>query len=147
MSPAPKLRITCCLCAKLVPAKGDVYLLDGEWARRYPRMQGRIACLKCALRDNFWTCRDRRGNYAPGHVPPPGRAVESCDAWNHIAGNGTQKAMVCTDPDSGMIQGGEEYLRWRVQRWGGGTPQDVAAAVRAHLDGLGTPDTGPNAVI
>ena len=143
--PKPKLRITCCLCAKPIPARADVYLLDDEWARRYPRMRGRIACSHCSLGGPFWDCEDARGNYARGHVPiPDRRADKPCDAWDHIAGHGTQAWAVRAAPESGVIQGAENHLRWIVWRWGKADPEAAERVVRAFMGERSTPGPMPD---
>jgi hypothetical protein len=124
---APRLRLICCLCGKPVAQSGDAYILDGEWARRYPSMRGRIAC-RCAIGCE-WQCKDRSGQFVAGHIPtPPGRS--DFDSWSHILESATHKAAALLDLKSAMMQGGEDYIRWVAHRRG------VAPAQKQRLTGF-----------
>lgn len=126
---APPLLLACCLCARRLPARRDVYVLDGEWARRYPQMRGRIACERCALRDHYWEC-DASGAYPPGHVAATAGRPDH-DSWCHMLAHGTLKGVTLGYPEWAVEQGGGEYVRWLVRRRGGGNAADAAAALRA----------------
>jgi len=45
----PRFRIACCLCGQPIPLQRDVYALDAEWQRRFPRMVGTLACGRCVV--------------------------------------------------------------------------------------------------
>jgi hypothetical protein len=135
----PALILSCCRCGKRLPQAKDVYVLDDEWARRYPRMTGRIACYDCSL-GTEWTCRAHSGKpsadtahpFVAGHIAsafaPPDRDF---DSWSHISPPSTLKAAARKYPEHAITQGGEAYIRWVVQRYGGGDSADPAAALRA----------------
>jgi hypothetical protein len=116
----PKFRITCCLCGKLIPLASDAYDLDKEWQRRFPQMNGTIAC-SCAL-DISWQCRQPGGGYVEGHIPAvdstgaPKSSGRDFDSWSHIGSPGTHVYRVTANPWSGLLQGAEEYLRYTAQR-------------------------------
>jgi hypothetical protein len=123
-----QFRIKCCLCRRNIPLAQDVYELDAEWQRRFPRIVGTLACDRCALRTP-WTCQNPDGTYVGGHIPTA--KIRCVDAWSHILGNGTHRAMVMTNPRSALLQGAEPYLRSIATR-PGVNPQ-IAASVRALL--------------
>lgn len=72
----PDFRLACCMCRNPIPSHSDVYALDAEWQRRYPRMVGTLACQGCAL-GTHWSCRQRDGltddglTDVEGHIPVP----------------------------------------------------------------------------
>lgn len=135
---APPLILACCRCGKRLPQRRDVYVLDDEWARRYPQMTGRIACYACSL-GTEWLCRvnnagrlSRGGEFVKGHVPSAFvDAPRDFDSWSHISSAHTLIAAARAYPEAAMLQGGEPYIRWLLLRWGGGSPADPAAALRA----------------
>ncbi|MFC5828083.1 hypothetical protein [Nonomuraea insulae] len=100
----------------------DAYDLDQEWQRRFPAMNGTIAC-PCALKVS-WQCHEPGGGYVEGHLPAvnstgePKPSRRDFDAWCHIGAPGTHVARVLMNPRSGLIQGAEEYLRYTAQRRG-----------------------------
>lgn len=135
----PTLTLHCCRCGKRLPQARDVYVLDDEWARRYPGMTGRIACHGCSL-GTEWHCRIYRGKpsansnhpFVVGHIASPYTDPErDFDSWSHVSPASTLKAAARACPEFAIAQGGEAYVRWLVQRWGGGNPADLAAALRA----------------
>lgn len=90
----PDQHITCCLCGGPVPPNSDVYALDEEWHRRYPRMRGVLACYRCVLYEHRWICRSAHRTFVIGHRP----ARHCCpqrdtDSWSHILDQGTPAAM------------------------------------------------------
>jgi hypothetical protein len=120
----PSFRIVCCLCAKPIPKFQDVFALDAEWQRRFPKMNGTLACARCALHEHYWDCEKRGGGYVAGHIravdaegapKPPDR---DHDSWCHVGPSGTHMGMVLARPESGLIQGAEECLRYVAQRPG-----------------------------
>lgn len=134
--PRPRFRIACCLCGKPIPLASDVYDLDKEWERRFPQMNGTLAC-GCAL-NYSWQCHGRGGGYVEGHVsavdsagaPKPSR--RDFDSWSHIGPPATHVAGVLHNPWSGLLQGAEEYLRYTARR--PGVHPDVAQQLQAVLD-------------
>ena len=127
------LRITCCLCDKPIARSSDIFALDAEWQRRFPRMTGALACRTCAL-NTEWRCRTATDDeFVEGHIPAGGQESEwDIDGWSHIEAHGTHTAMVISYPWSGLLQGGEDYLRRALRR-----PQldpDVARRLRDTLD-------------
>lgn len=105
----PNLRLRCCLCRKLIAQRVDVFRLDGEWHRRFPQMVGSIACQKCAQETEWGLCDRQDGSFPEGHVTSQtGGSI--CDSWAHVTSSGTQRAVVALDPESGVRQGGREYL-------------------------------------
>ncbi|GAA2798889.1 hypothetical protein GCM10010470_37580 [Saccharopolyspora taberi] len=142
--PRPRFRIACCLCGKPIPQASDVYALDEEWKRRFPEMTGVLACDKCAVSGNQWRCRTADGSFVAGHRRAAGRPeTRDHDSWDHIEAIGTQIAMVCTYPWSGLRQGAEEYLRYTARR--PGLDQEVAQRIEDALhrwDGQPS-DAGP----
>ncbi|WP_128380366.1 hypothetical protein [Streptomyces cavernae] len=128
MSSRVPFRIACCLCGKNIPLTQDIYALDQEWERRYPAMLGTLACPKCALTTS-WSCTARDGSFVDGHIPSA--KGTDFDAWSHILGNGTHRAMVLSYPRSGLLQGAEAYLRTAAERRT--THPKVAAQLRAAL--------------
>lgn len=132
--PAPRLRLTCCLCRKPIAYRTDVYALDAEWQRRYPQMVGTLACVNCAVGDKqyYFRCEQPDGTYVDGHLPPADGDDEHFDAWSHVAAFGTQTALVYSHPWSAVQQGAEDWLRHAVQR-----PQlnnEVRAGIQDALD-------------
>lgn len=140
---APRLLLTCCLCRKPLPQRGDVNALDAEWQRRYPQMVGTLACDRCASGNAyFFRCRTGRDDaYVPGHLPPRGQEEGHCfDSWHHVEAHGTPIAMAYSYPWSAVQQGAEDWLRHVVQR-----PQldpEVGARIQ---DALHRWDTRPGA--
>jgi hypothetical protein len=122
----PPLRLTCCLCSKLIAQRADTYPLDDEWVRRYPAMRGRIACNRCALGNHYWECELPGGGFAPGHIPVRGYRTD-IDSWSHVGPPCTHVVAVLLDLDSAMIQGGAEYVRWAAQA------RTTRSSVRARL--------------
>ena len=118
--PRPSFRIACCLCGNAISSASDVYALDEEWQRRFPRMVGTLACQRCAVSDNYWECRTRSGQLVEGHRPAAALLsdAECFDSWHHIAAHGTHVAMVWFRPWSGLLQGAEEYMRYTARRPG-----------------------------
>ncbi|MFJ2781528.1 hypothetical protein [Kitasatospora sp. NPDC087315] len=127
---APAFRIACCLCGKPIPLSQDIYELDAEWQRRYPKMRGNLADDNCALRTNTWVCVQRGGGYLEGHIPAR-ISGQDIDSWSHVR-NGTHKTMVIRNPRSGLLQGAEEYLRHTAQRKGvdPGVAEQLGAALK-----------------
>lgn len=133
----PSFRIVCCLCGRPIPLSQDIYGLDAEWQRRFPAMTGMLACARCALRTHYWICDKPGGGYVDGHIP----AVDiegtrksrdrDHDSWCHVGPSGTHVAMVIEYPESGLIQGAEEYLRQVTQRRG--VDPEVAQRLRTVL--------------
>jgi hypothetical protein len=129
---SPQFRIACSLCGKPIPLTSDVYALDEEWQRRFPRMVGTLACRRCALDRHQWKCENLDGTYVPGHRPAAhGDEQRDFDAWSHITGEGTHRAMVVLHPWSGLLQGADAYLRHLVQR--SGVDPTVAGRLRNVL--------------
>lgn len=54
------------------------------------------------------------------------------DSWSHVGPSGTHVALVIEYPESGLVQGAEEYLRHVAQR--GGVDGEVAQRLRAVLE-------------
>lgn len=106
----PKFRIACCLCRKPIPLSREIYLLDAEWQRRFPKMIGTLACGRCALRDHTWRCEKPGGGFVDGHIPAAHRGSD-IDSWSHAGSPGTHVAMVLEYPEPALVQGAEEYLR------------------------------------
>lgn len=129
--PSPRFSLACCLCEGAIGRRGDVFALDAEWQRRFPRMIGVIACQTCALRKNYWRCQVVGYDYVEGHIPVPGGRPDF-DSWNHVQEFGTQIAVVHTYPESGLRQGAEEYLRYTARRRGLDT--DVARRLQAAIE-------------
>jgi len=131
VSSAPPITIGCCRCGKRLPKSVDVYVLDDEWARRYPAMTGRIACWNCSLGDE-WQCIVRGGAFVRGHVPSRfAPASRDFDSWSHVSEPHTLAAVVRAWPELAVSQGAESYVRWIVERWGRGIDSsDPAAALR-----------------
>lgn len=128
----PRFRLTCCLCTKLIPAAGDAFDLDAEWRRRFPRLRGTLACEKCAT-GTTWSCERPGGGYVDGHIPSVSQPLKrDFDSWSHIGNPGTQLFRVVHNPWSGLLQGAEDYLRWRAQS--PLTKPAVARRLRAVLD-------------
>ncbi|KMS67242.1 hypothetical protein ACM01_43565 [Streptomyces viridochromogenes] len=111
--------VVCCECGKPIPLSQDIYALDGEWQRRFPSMNGTLACHDCAV-GTQWSCQRPGGSeYVDGHIAASGRSqMQDFDSWSHILGNGTHRAMVIKYPGAGLRQGAEEYLRDAAQRRG-----------------------------
>ncbi|GHB03549.1 hypothetical protein GCM10010330_67250 [Streptomyces tendae] len=118
----PPFRLVCCLCGKNIPLARDVYALDPEWERRYPAMRGTLACSKCAL-STSWSCTTRDGQFVDGHIPAT--QGSDFDAWSHILGHGTHRAMVLSYPHSGLLQGAE------------GVPAHLRRALELQVGGPG----------
>lgn len=129
--PRPKFRIACCLCGKPIPQTQDIYALDSEWQRRFPKMVGTLSCGRCAVSDNVWSCRTPRGTHVAGHQPSERDGDHCDDSWDHITSWGTHVAMVLSNPWSGLLQGAQEYLRYTAGRRG--TATDVARELRDVL--------------
>ena len=129
----PGFRLACCLCRKPIPARSDVLPLDDEWARRYPRMVGRLACHRCALSDAYyWDCAPVGDVFAPGHIPAAINGPD-IDSWSHAGPEHTQVAAVLNFPESAMVQGGAAYLRWAA-RWPRAAPETRARLVEFLAD-------------
>jgi hypothetical protein len=115
MTKRPAFRLICCLCQKPIPRRQDVYPLDAEWKRRFPAMNGQLACDKCALRANLWIC-----NWGdPNHIPQTkfsNRPVKCIDSWSHVEPQCTHIAAMLRYPESARIQGGSEYIKWAIER-------------------------------
>lgn len=128
--PPAAFALRCCLCGSTVPQAKDVYALDAEWKRRFPRMTGTLACEQCALFTTKWACRQPgTGTYVTGHIPA---AEERCfDSWSHVGPPGTQRAMMCLHPRSALLQGGEPYLRDLTAR--AGVTARLATRINAAL--------------
>jgi hypothetical protein len=117
--PATRLRIACCLCRKPMPQAKDVYALDEEWQRRFPDMIGTLACEKCAVHTNLWSCRKPDGAFVNGHRRSASQTGNhDFDSWSHFQGHATHAAMVISHPWSGLQQGAEDYLRSTARRPG-----------------------------
>jgi hypothetical protein len=128
--PRPKFRLACCLCRKPIPLASDAYALDDEWKRRFPQMVGRIACEACALRNHVWQCRTH-GGFVDGHIPIT-RPGSDHDSWDHFLAYGTHISMVVSYPESTLLQGAEEYLRYTARR--SGIDPEVARQLHDALD-------------
>ncbi|MEU1948181.1 hypothetical protein ABZ554_38475, partial [Streptomyces sp. NPDC020125] len=92
-------RIKCCRCRKNIPLAQDVYELDAEWRRRFPRMVGTLACSRCAEKTH-WCCTNPDGSYSDD-IPAAG--ARCFDAWSHISSSGSHQAMVLRLPRSGLL--------------------------------------------
>lgn len=103
-----KIVLNCCLCSQRIPHSCDVYPLDVEWQRRYPAMNGTLAC-DCALGID-WPCQHPGSGFVDGHIPA-GCHGSDTDAWSHIGVPHTHTAAVIAFPDSALIQGAKDYLR------------------------------------
>ncbi|MEW1551862.1 hypothetical protein [Streptomyces tsukubensis] len=123
-------RIRCCLCGRNIPLAGDAVVLDAEWQRRFPDMNGTIACETCTSRNGWNCCIGRQGAFVDGHIAAP-EGIVDVDCWSHILDRGTHRAAVLCHPRSGLLQGAEPYLRSVAARRG--TRPDVAAELRAVL--------------
>ena len=116
-TPAPALRITCCLCGKPIPKTADIVALDDEWRRRFPQMVGILARNDCVFGIKNGSCRTLGGAFVPGHILAPGKTEDQdYDLWDHLQGFGTQTAMAYSYPWSAVRQGAEEWLRHVVRR-------------------------------
>lgn len=117
--PRSTWQLTCCLCAKPIPTKDEVYALDREWRRRHPKIDGVLACSDCALGNkHYFECSNTEPSL---HVEPWGwraRCVglrtgrPRCDSWHHIRAHGDQEALVAEFPQSGLVQGGRPYVEY-----------------------------------
>ncbi|MGQ4465243.1 hypothetical protein ACN6LC_004643 [Streptomyces violaceoruber] len=125
------------MCGKNIPLARDVYALDPEWERRYPAMRGTLACSKCAL-STSWSCTTRDGQFVDGHIPAT--QGSDFDAWSHILGHGTHRAMVLSYPHSGLLQGAEGYLRTFAERWNSRLAARVLAALGTPVSSLARSD-------
>ena len=106
----PKFRLTCGACRRQIALAADVYLVDHEWERRYPRkMSGRIICLRCSNEQQD-RCTLPSGAFIDGHVRVeiPGRT--DIDLVSHLLRRATQRAAVMRDPVSGVAQGAREWV-------------------------------------
>jgi hypothetical protein len=130
--PRTSFRIACCLCGKSIPKSQDIYALDAEWQRRFPKMTGTLACGRCALHDHPWQCEKPGGGFVGGHIPATHDSSD-IDAWSHVGLSGTHVAMVLEHPESGLLQGAEEYLRYVARR--SGVNGQVAQRLRVVLEG------------
>lgn len=82
MTPNPT---SCAFCHQTFRKKDDVWVLDAEWLRRFPRLSSRLACTSCALLDRWFAC----GPNDPGHIPDPERCpIGDGDSWSHITCRG-----------------------------------------------------------
>lgn len=114
----PPFRLTCCLCGRLIPTSSEAWALDEEWQRRHPAKVGVLACTRCAVQNNYFSCRDAHGRMPDGHRPPTAKpwARDNCDSWHHIEAHRTHIGMVQRYPQAGLQQGAEQYLRRTAQR-------------------------------
>jgi hypothetical protein len=127
---APALTLSCCRCGRQLPRSQDAYVLDDEWARRYPDMTGRIACYRCSI-GTEWTCTVK-GAFVPGHIPAQLPSGHDIDSWSHIPATGTLKGIAVEHPEYAIAQGGREYIGWAVARLGGNPDAaDLPAEMRA----------------
>ena len=142
----PNFRVICCLGGEPIPLASDVYALDEEWRRRFPQMLGILACGRCALHRNRWSCRTRAGAFVDGHFRAAGRPEgRDHDSWDHIQGQGTHVGMVVSHPWSGVLQGAEDYLRRAVRR--PGLDREAVQRIQDALDPTGSEhraDTPPS---
>jgi hypothetical protein len=122
--------LSCCLCQKVIPGRVDVYVVDGEWVRRFPAMTGRIMCKRCAMDTSWGRCDNPSGRFPPGHTTPARGQGVVCDSWSHSTPF-TQTAAVMADPRSGIRQGARPYVEFLANR--PGLHPAIAAAVRAAL--------------
>lgn len=126
----PEFRIACCLCGRPIVKSATHHGLDQEWKRRFPGLPGSLAHERCAVYKFQWNCQDA-GRYPVGHQAPDRRPDRICyDAWDHLNGEGTQKAMTTLMPWSGLLQGAEQYLR-HVAGW-----HVTNSATRQELQGV-----------
>ncbi|MBB5081472.1 hypothetical protein [Nonomuraea endophytica] len=143
----PKYRLTCCLCGKFIPLASDVYPLNAEWQRRFPRMKGTLAC-GCAV-NTSWQCRGQGDRFMPGHIPArdydgtPRPTSRDHDAWSHIGTPATHVAAVLISPWSGMLQGAQEYLRHVAQARS--ADPEVASDLRTVIEEWDIRQTWPTA--
>lgn len=90
-------------------------------------MVGILACTTC-IDTQHWDCWGADGDYVEGHLPVThqidGRYY---DCWDHLQGFGTHVAMAQAYPESSVLQGAEEYLRYTAQR------SDIDPQVRQRL--------------
>lgn len=121
-------RLTCCHCRKTIGTTADVYRMDGEWARRFPRDRGRIACTRCAMDTDWGTC-DENGTFPPEHITPA-HPTGVCDAWSH-GSPATQRAAIMLDPHSGVLQGARAYVEVLAGRKG--LSADLRPGVKSAL--------------
>ncbi|MCK9932540.1 hypothetical protein MXD62_36290 [Frankia sp. Mgl5] len=113
----PRFLLACCLCRRTIPPDSDAYALDREWVRRFPLMVGTIACPACALHDFTWGCHNREDQFVEGHLPVADGGPD-IDSWSHIEKYGSQGGIILTHPESGLLQGAEDYLRHIAGRQG-----------------------------
>lgn len=119
----PDLRLTCCLCRRQIARGPDIYALDAEWRRRFPQMEGILACYKCTIDRNQWDC----GKHPNWHGSHP-----CLDGRSHIEDEGTQRAMVLLHPDCAVRQGAAHYLEWWATKHGN-SGSDLARRVLAAV--------------
>lgn len=113
MKRAPDFRLRCGLCDRVIGKRVDVYVVDGEWLRRYPRMTGPIVCRRCAMDTSWGECqKGPQLRVSAGHISPPIRRSAVCDSWDHSLAMGTQKAIARMFPDAAATQGAREYVEW-----------------------------------
>lgn len=80
-------------------------------------MPGAIICLRCA-RTCESECQTTDGAYVPGHLPVTPVLVDrglpanrlDIDLGSHLLYRGTQRAVVQSEPASGIAQGARSYL-------------------------------------
>lgn len=119
LPPPSTWQLTCCLCAKPIPTKDEVYALDREWRRRHPKIVGVLACSECALGNkHYFDCSNTEPSL---HVEPWGWRARRvglrtgrprCDAWHHIRAHGDREALVAEFPQSGLVQGGRPHVEY-----------------------------------
>jgi hypothetical protein len=107
-----------------------VIALDAEWERRFPDMVGTLACTRCVVRGNHWSCRAPGGGFVEGHVPVADGS-QDVDGWSHASAIGTPVVMAVGHPRSALLQGAEQYVRHAAHQ--PGVAPEVAQRLRAAI--------------
>lgn len=71
----------CGLCGHRFGRRADVWLLDSQWQRRFPDMEGRAACARCMTK-HYWRCDEECAFEGDRHF----------DSWHHVEMWGTLAA-------------------------------------------------------
>lgn len=141
---APDFRLRCGLCDRVIGKSVDVYVVDGEWLRRFRRMKGPIVCQRCAMDTTWGQCQKGPQLRVPaGHIPPPVSRGPVCDSWDHTLAMGTQKAIARMFPDDATTQGAGEYVDWLRTRGKLPGDDDPEPLVSITEEGVDTPPPTP----